>query len=246
MGKTFGAACCLSLLLAASAANSDGFLKSGFQGSTLTVTVDDLQMLEAKTPELARVRELMVASSYASCQQQVPATVPLPTALGDMRALEELRMGEEGRNGCIGVRVSLPQSMVRLKRLRVLRVDDVFEESYRLPDFLGDLTALEDLALMRSGLRQVPAFVRRLTHLRSLSLSGNPVKTVPGFLAELPVLESIDLSFTDVHQLPPAFARAPALRKIKLGDVGLSDAEKSQLRHDFPKIAFDFDDIYFH
>lgn len=244
MGKAFGAAFCLGVMLAAGSARPDEASPKAADGSALTVTVDDLQTLEAKTPELARVRELLVTSSFASCQQQVPATVPLPSALGDMRALEVLRIGEEGRNGCIGVRVTLPASMARLKRLKTFRVDAVFDEAYRLPEFLGDLGALEDLGLMRSNLREVPAFIRRLKHLRSLTLWMNPISTLPEFLAELPALEEIDLSFTKVHRLPPAFARARALRKIKLGDVGLTDAEKSQLRRDFPRIAFDFEDMY--
>jgi Leucine-rich repeat (LRR) protein len=206
----------------------------------LSVPVNDLTPLKVMSPALARVRELLIASD---CDRFPGVAFPIPATLGDMSALEVLRLGEEGRNGCGEIFVTLPSSLVRLKRLKTLRADAAFG-THAPPDFIGDVSSLENLGLMRSNLREVPAFIRRLEHLKVLSLWMNDISVVPEFLADLPELEEIDLSSTRVHRLPAAFAKAPKLRRIKLGDNGLTAAEKEQLRHDFAKIAFDFQDTY--
>ncbi|BDG01543.1 hypothetical protein AMOR_05390 [Anaeromyxobacter oryzae] len=208
--------------------------------TTITVTVDELGMLSSSDPALARVKELRID---ATCTRTLETAVPLPATLGDLATLEALHLGPEGRQDCDLV-VTLPANLAKLKKLKTLRADDAFEPTYAVPSFIGELSALENLGLMRSHLAAVPDFVGKLKRLRLLTLWRNEIRVVPEFLAELPELEEIDLSYNEVHRLPPVLAKARALRRIRLGNNHLTLAEQEQLRREFPNVAFDFANEY--
>lgn len=224
----------------ASAAQSAEPATNGSGASTMTVTIDDIGVLSSSNPGLALVKELRVD---ATCTRTLEAAVPLPAALGDLSALEALHLGPEGRQDC-DLLVTLPATIVKLKKLETFRADDAFEPTYGVPSFIGELSALENLGLMRSHLSSIPDFVRKLKRLKVLTLWMNRIHVVPDFVAELPDLEELDLSYNDVHRLPPALAKSRALRRIKLGNNHLTLTEQDQLRRAFPKVTFDFSNEY--
>lgn len=112
----------------------------------------------------------------------------LPKEIGALERLEELNL-EFNRLG------SLPIEIGRLVHLRTLNVANNCSlknksTNYlrRLPDELGNLTALQALDVSMNRLERLPATLARLTALRDVRLSSNCWKRFPALLAELPKL----------------------------------------------------------
>ncbi|MBI5068931.1 MAG: leucine-rich repeat domain-containing protein [Deltaproteobacteria bacterium] len=228
----------IAALLAASGTTGDALEGAPpDQTSTLTVSIDDIDDLRSRLPSLAGLRELNIE---ASCKGDRISAVPLPDNLGDLTALEVLRIGSPGRQDC-DIRTTLPASLARLRRLRVLEIDDAFEAGYELPAFLGELRNLEELRLWRCHLKAVPEFVGRLTKLRELDLSWNEVTHLPGWLAKLEHLGVIGFRWNGVHSLPPAFAKARVGTALyRLGNNRLSQRDREAMVRLLPRARFDF------
>jgi hypothetical protein len=211
------------------------------QASALTVSIDAIDDLRARIPSLTGLRELNVLDT---CKADRITVVPLPENLGDLRNLEVLRVGTLGRQDC-DIRTTLPASLGRLQRLRVLEIDDAFEPGYALPAFLGDLRNLEELRLRRCRLDGVPELVRRLTRLRKLDLQWNAVTALPAWLANLPHLEELDLQGNGIHTLPAAFAKARVGTALyRLGNNRLRQHEREAMVKLLPRARFDFASEY--
>lgn len=108
----------------------------------------------------------------------------LPEALGDLPALQELRVPGNAIE-------ELPDGLRRLATLRSLVVSA--NQLADLPEAIGELAALEELHAARNPLGSLPAGLGRLERLRVLDVSGLPEREAAaspesgsGELRELP------------------------------------------------------------
>jgi hypothetical protein len=171
--------------------------------------------------------------------------------LGELTHLEKFVI--DNGNGC-AMNVRLPESIGKLKNLRVLRLwgaidthvlpeGDPSPERARfkpLPDALGDLDGLEELDLGRNDLREVPPQVERLRGLRVLGLSFNNLDSVPDFVGRMPNLRSLAVDANNHIRLPLSLADREGL-SVSMGGNALSFADQDSLRRAFPNIALYFE-----
>lgn len=72
---------------------------------------------------------------------------------------------------------SLPNSIGRLKRLNILKVDD--NNLTRLTPAIGSCTGLTELLLMQNLLSDIPSSIGNLNALSNLNLDKNQISTIP-------------------------------------------------------------------
>lgn len=177
----------------------------------------------------------------------------LPEEIGELRNLEELII--DNGNGC-SMNVSLPRSIGRLGKLRVLRLYGALDprdadsgrparraRSRRLPDTIANLTRLEELDLGRNGLRSLPPQVASLRRLKRLGLDYNDLREIPPFVGNLTNLEELSLRSNGGARLPQSLAGRKGLR-VFMGNNSLTLRDQRRLRSRFPDIAFSFDNEF--
>src|SRR5690606_30194615 len=84
-----------------------------------------------------------------------------------------------------------------------------------LPDWLGELTALEDLSIAGTKLQTVPESIARLPRLKRLSISYTVVKQLPEAIWQMPSLEWMNLSRNLLEKLPDT-VNLPSLKWLDL------------------------------
>lgn len=177
----------------------------------------------------------------------------LPEELGELRELEELII--DNGNGC-AMNVSLPRSIGRLSKLRVLRLYGALdgrdlgdEEPARkaqhrpLPDTLKELQGLEELDLGRNGIQSVPPQVAALRGLKKLSLDYNDIRDIPAFVGDLPNLQELSVNANGGVTLPQSLAKIKGL-KVFMGNNRLTLVAQRRLRARFPAASFSFENEY--
>ena len=177
----------------------------------------------------------------------------LPEEIGELRKLEELVI--DNGNGC-SMNVSLPRSIGRLSKLRVLRLYGALdgrevgsEDSARstqaklLPDTLAELQNLEELDLGRNGLGSVPPQVASLRGLKKLSLDYNEIGEVPSFVGELKNLRELSINANGGARLPQTLSGLKGL-KVFMGNNKLTLKAQKSLRERFPNAVFSFENEY--
>lgn len=177
----------------------------------------------------------------------------LPEELGELRELEELII--DNGNGC-AMNVSLPRSIGRLSKLRVLRLygaldgRDLGDEeparearSKPLPGTLADLRGLEELDLGRNGIQSVPQQVASLRGLKRLSLDYNEIREIPAFVGDLPNLRELSVNSNGGVALPQSLAKIKGL-KVFMGNNRLTLVAQGRLRARFPAAVFSFENEF--
>lgn len=87
-----------------------------------------------------------------------------------------------------------------------------------LPDAIGRLEALQELSLIRTGLRSLPDSLGQLRQLRHLQVAASPgVKRLPASLTRLPNLRTLELTALPLEELPADLGRMQSLRRLTLG-----------------------------
>jgi Leucine-rich repeat (LRR) protein len=167
-----------------------------------------------------------------------------------LQKLEELVI--DNGNGCT-MNVSLPRSIGRLARLRVLRLYGALDprdleekrpgKSKALPETLAGLQNLEELDLGRNGLRAVPPQVAALRGLKKLALDYNDLREIPSFVGDLPNLEELSVNANGGVTLPPSLAKRKGL-KVYMGNNRLTLAAQRSLRARFPGAVFSFENEF--
>ena len=92
---------------------------------------------------------------------------------------------------------SVPDVRAAKKSLKVLRLQDDHGLT-ELPEWLGELEALEDLTLDRTAITRLPESMQKLRKLKTLGLRGAKVFPVPDWFAKLRALEQLDVYKDDL------------------------------------------------
>lgn len=106
----------------------------------------------------------------------------------------------------------LPGQLRAFRNLRVLSLAGN-DSIGRLAEWTGELTALEELNLARTGLTALPEAIGRLRDLRVLDISGNDFTALPDQLGDLPRLEVLRAARLTCP-VPDAVARLSTLREL--------------------------------
>ena len=98
-----------------------------------------------------------------------------------------------------------------------------------LPDAIGELTALRELALHDNALTALPATIGRLTALESLRLDRNALATLPDEVGDCTALTTLHLDGNPLTALPASLGRLTALVDLGLGSLPRLTALPPQL-----------------
>ncbi len=168
---------------------------------------------------------------------------PLPSSLGHLPQLRELRLGSpasslspnrlESIPVAIGVldqlelldlsstRISaLPRQLGELAALRTLILSSNLIS--RLPDEIGDLQSLRRLELGNNAISELPATLGNLLHLRVLNAQQNQIASLPESIGNLAALEDLNLAGNRLTELPASMAGLSALKRLVLASNGIA------------------------
>lgn len=205
----------------------------------------NLKHLPAKLGALTNLKEQEI-----SCLENLE---DLPTEIGLLTKLEKLII--DNGNGC-QMSISIPASIGELGNLKVLRLYGALgpkevdsqaavstPETKALPATIAKLQNLEELDLGRNGLRSIPPEIASLKKLEKLELDYNNLHEIPSFVGELKHLRELSLRSNSVVKLPQSLSQLSGV-KISMGNNHLTLKQQSELRRQFPKITFDFENEY--
>ena len=85
-----------------------------------------------------------------------------------------------------------------------------------LPDWIGNLTNLENLELEWNELTTLPDWIGNLTNLTILSLRSNQLTTLPESFGNLTNLENLELEWNELTTLPESFGNLTNLEYLRL------------------------------
>lgn len=125
------------------------------------------------------------------------------------------------------------ESFKNLKWLKILRIRD--NDLWELPDWLGELTALQELMLNDNPIRRFPDSIGELTnlrelyktHQRSLKWSNHRITELPKSFCKLKSLEILDLGDNRITSLPESFGELTSLRELYLNSNELTTLPES-------------------
>ncbi|HEY3293592.1 MAG TPA: hypothetical protein VGJ85_08225 [Candidatus Nanopelagicaceae bacterium] len=215
---------------------------------TLSVSEQNAKLLE----QLQEYPNLEVLS--VECLEDLQF---LPDSIGTLGKLRELRI--DNGNGC-SMNPVLPESFGNLHSLETLvlfgaqdprTTDDSGHPQpgvrHQFPKSTSRLKSLTYLDLGRNGFEEVPDFVKDLPNITHLGLAWNELKELPPTLTSLRKLKTLDLEGNDLHDLPDVLNTLPQLSAVKLGyncKITQNPSKIRKLKSRFPKIQFDFVDVY--
>lgn len=213
------------------------------KATSLTIRDRDAR-IKRLPPDIRKLTNLR--SLQIGCPAQLAS---LPAEIGSLTRLERLVIDNNGR---CQMGLSLPDSIGKLKNLKVLRLQGALDVPHSdngkaaknrsegpLPKSFSQLDNLVELDLGHNGLAEVPAPIAELEKLEKLLLDENPITEIPPFVAKLKRLKELSITSSRVTALPREFLATKGL-KIAMGNKSLTPQEQAQLKADFPNIAFTF------
>ncbi|XP_068599438.1 leucine-rich repeat-containing protein 40 [Brachionichthys hirsutus] len=141
----------------------------------------------------------------------------LPSALGELQALQHLRLSHNQLT-------SLPVEMWNLKNLVSLSLQQNLLEN--VPEHLGQLSHLTELDLSNNRLKELPSGLGHLTGLQNLHLSHNQLSRLPDSLVRLKSVKVMDCSSNQLSDLPPHLSEMLAMEQLNLRHNKLSSLPK--------------------
>ncbi|WP_216591440.1 COR domain-containing protein [Streptomyces brasiliscabiei] len=93
----------------------------------------------------------------------------------------------------------------------------------KLPEWIGELVALEHLSVERNCLTSLPVSIGRLTRLVDLNLDRNLLPALPDSIGDLPRLEQLWLMRNRFTAVPTALRRLTRLTSLRLSDCSLGE-----------------------
>lgn len=230
---------------------------------------DGLERLPKEIRQLPKLEEIDirvedeqgVAAFYELCHiptlkvLKISRVNTVPREIGNLKNLKELHLSSSDI-------YRLPQEISKLQHLEKLVLEnadfDVFPEAIRLlgkqlkflsikeneqyltlPEWLGELTALEELCLQynREGVA-LPASLSKLKNLKKLDLSWNNLLELPEVVTELSNLEELDLGGNELGSLPQSFEKLQQLKKLDIGGNPV-EAQEADWRKKLPHTKFE-------
>ncbi|KAK8449027.1 hypothetical protein SEVIR_7G149600v4 [Setaria viridis] len=176
-------------------------------------------------PSFSRLRSLAVVDlsnnnqGYSDYGSVIALSGPIPEFFAEFQHLTVLQLSNNDLNG------SLPRSIFRLPRLRVLDVSSNSDLAGSLPELPAG-SSLEILNLKETQFSgQIPSSIGNLKHLKTLDISGsNGSGGIPASIGDLESLSFLDLSSSGFHigELPAAIGRLQSLSTLRLIECGIS------------------------
>ena len=120
----------------------------------------------------------------------------------------------------------LNDGKIRLEDRRVVYVDFYALGLDRLPEEVGDLTALQWLYLDNNQLTSLPNSIGNLTALQRFSLDNNQLTSIPGSIGNLTALQRLHLDRNQLTSLPGSIGNLTALQELNLWENKLNDKSK--------------------
>ncbi|CAN6268266.1 unnamed protein product [Urochloa humidicola] len=156
---------------------------------------------------------------YADDGSVIALSGPIPEFFAGFRNLTVLQLSDNDFNG------SLPRSIFRLPKLRVLDVSSNSDLAGSLPEFpVGSSLEVVNLkGTQFSG--QIPRSIGNLKHLKTLDISGsNGSGGIPASIGDLASLSFLDLSNSgfQIGELPADIGRLQSLSTLRLIGCGIS------------------------
>ncbi len=199
--------------------------------------LDDADKITSIPPEIKKFKNLK--KLYINNLKNLRT---LPDSIGELAELTELHL-EQG-NDSEPMKFALPESIGRLKNLKVLNLNGAFDlEKKPLPKSIAKLSDLAELDLGRCGIKELPAQVAKLGSLKKLVLEYDPIKALPEFAAGLKNLEELNLNYTGIKDLPAGFINFKKLT-VQMGNNNLKLSEQQKLFEKFKNIRFSFENMF--
>ena len=91
---------------------------------------------------------------------------------------------------------------VRKRSMEIERLDLTENPLERLPEWIGELSRLQELRVARCHLASLPTEIAQLTSLKVFDLSNNPLRTLPEPMRHLTGLQTLGLNGCNLTELP--------------------------------------------
>lgn len=145
----------------------------------------------------------------------------LPDTLKNLKRLEVLKLHQNQLE-------IIPKCIKKLKTLKELYFGcyDTVSPGNKLtivPDWIGNLTALEKLDFYKNELTKLPNTIEKLTKLKALILDGNKLTELPLTIGNLKNLESLLLGRNQLTFLPNCIGSLTALLGLHISQNELTE-----------------------
>ena len=204
-----------------------------------------MQHLPPKLGAFINLKELEM-----SCLEKLE---DIPVEIGQLKKLEKIII--DNGNGC-AMNVSIPASIGELTNLKVLRLFGALDpgqgessvpgpasKGKPLPATIAKLQNLEELDLGRNRLKTIPPEIAALKRLKRLGLDYNDLHEIPSFIGELKNLRELSIRSNGGIKLPQSLSKLSGL-SISIGNNYLKLKDQAELRRQFPRATFDFENEY--
>lgn len=136
---------------------------------TLTLKCLDIPELPPEIQQFENLEELSITDCYITS---------IPPEIGALKKLKKLNLSYNGK----------------WQFQDNPHLDKIYLPLESIPKTLGNLTALEELALDNNGLTQVPTELGQLVNLKALSLGNNKLQAMPEEIRSLENLKELNIA----------------------------------------------------
>ncbi len=186
---------------------AEGVLDEALAGAPPLVTPDS-KVIDMFGLGLTEVPPTIAAATKAEKLALVNNAIrELPAWIGDLRALQEIRLSSNPLT-------SLPERLAELGELRVL--DLSLTKLTSIPSWAGKLRSLRRLVLTNSAIERLPEEIGDLAELEALLSGQNKLTALPESIGRLGKLTELDVSKNAIEQLPESMGGLSSLRVLKI------------------------------
>jgi Leucine-rich repeat (LRR) protein len=189
----------------------------------LTLFITDIKRLPKWFSELTNLKRVNVETYNKSLIRNFEPVLKLPALTElfiDSPNNDELPplIGECTALTKLGLRFgfgAVPPCLRNMPSLKLLHLE--CGGFTALPEWFGELSALETLCIKDTELLELPPSFANLTSLKTLILDSNAITELPDYIGNLVTLSTLDLTRTQITTLPDTLAKCVSLKTLKLG-----------------------------
>ena len=119
----------------------------------------------------------------------------------------------------------VPEKVRKLKGLKTLNLSVNFNLPL-LPEWIGELSKLEELNLERMNLKGLPNSIGKLKELRRIIVKGSSLWDLPDSFGNLAKLEYLNLDYNDITELPDSICDLKKLSRFNINYNSLTNLPK--------------------